>query len=82
MPQSKVLTLRLDPQLARRLDKLAEATERSRSYLIAEAVQEYVKLNEWQIKEIKKAVAEADRGEFASDEEVQRVVRKWKRRAS
>ena len=82
MPQSKVLTLRLDSQLAKRLDKLAEATDRSRSYLIAEAVQEYVSLNEWQIDEIKKAVGEAERGEFASDEEVQQVVRKWKRRAS
>jgi len=36
-------------------------------------------LNEWQIREIKQALAEADRGEFASDEEVNRVLTKWQR---
>ena len=30
-------------------------------------------LNNWQIKEIKKAIIEADRDEFASDKEVQQV---------
>ena len=34
-------------------------------------------LNAWQIAEIRKAVAEADRGEFASDEMVDEVFRKW-----
>lgn len=81
MPQSKLLTLRLDPKLAKQLDKLADATERSRSYLISEAIREYVSINEWQIEEIRNAVTEADRGDFASEEEVQRTVSKWKRRA-
>lgn len=82
MADSKVLTLRLEPKLTKQLDKLAEATQRSRSFLIAEAVREYIALNEWQIEEIKKGVAEADRGEFASDEEVQKAFRKRSRRAS
>ena len=82
MPSSKVLTLRLDLKLAKQLDKLADATERSRSFLVAEAVREYVSLNEWQIEETKKAIGEADGGDFASEEEVQQVSKKWKRRAS
>jgi len=82
MPQSKVVTLRLDPKLAKQLDKLADASQRSRSFLIAEAIREYVSLNEWQIEEIKKGVEEADRGDFASSAEVERVFKKWKRRAS
>ena len=36
-------------------------------------------LNEWQIAEIRKALAEADRGEFASESDVQQTIRKWKR---
>ncbi|HVZ17905.1 MAG TPA: ribbon-helix-helix protein, CopG family [Terriglobales bacterium] len=82
MAQSKVLTLRLDPKLSKQLDKLADASQRSRSFLIAEAVREYVALNQWQIDETRKAIEEADRGDFASDQEVQQTLRKWKRRAS
>jgi predicted transcriptional regulator len=82
VPQTKVFTLRLDPKLAKQLDKLADATERSRSFLVAEAVREYVSLNQWQIEETKKAIAEADREDFASDEEVAQTLKKWKRRAS
>jgi RHH-type transcriptional regulator, rel operon repressor / antitoxin RelB len=81
MTESKVLTLRLDPNLTKKLDKLADATQRSRSFLISEAVREYIALNEWQIEEIKKGLAEADAGDFASDADVQRTIKKWKRRA-
>ena len=57
------------------------AMSRSRSFVAAEAIREFVALNEWQIEEIKKGVAEADRGEFATDEEVDQVVKRWTRRA-
>ncbi|HEY2461471.1 MAG TPA: hypothetical protein VGI16_11715 [Candidatus Acidoferrum sp.] len=81
MPSEKVLTLRLDSRLRSKLDKLAETTRRSRSFLAAEAIRDYVAVNSWQIEEIHKAIAEADRGEFASDKEVKRVEKKWSRRA-
>lgn len=80
-PESNVLTLRLQPKLRKKLDKLAQATRRSRSFLAGEAIREYVDLNEWQIAEIEKGLKEADRGDFASDKEVQRTLKKWTRRA-
>ncbi len=81
MGSRRVLTLRLDSRLRAGLDKLAEATRRSRSFLAAEAIRDYVTLNRWQIEEIEKGLAEAGRGEFASEREVNRVVKKWARRA-
>jgi predicted transcriptional regulator len=33
-------------------------------------------LNEWQIAEIKKAIAEADRGDFASDKQVKQSLKR------
>ncbi|MBZ5566790.1 MAG: hypothetical protein LAN64_02950 [Acidobacteriia bacterium] len=33
-------------------------------------------LDNWQIEEIKKAIIEADRGEFASDEEAQQIFQR------
>ena len=81
MPESAVLTLRLDPKLKGRLDRLSKSMNRSRSFVAAQAIQEYVSVNEWQINEIKKGLAEADAGDFASEEEVQQVLKRWTRRA-
>ena len=75
-----VLTLRIDAKLRKKLDKLAESTQRSRSFLAAEAIREYVDVNEWQVAEIKKGLAEADAGDFASDDQVENTIAKWTRR--
>jgi RHH-type transcriptional regulator, rel operon repressor / antitoxin RelB len=81
MASGKVVTLRLHSGLKGKLDKLAEATRRSRSFLAEEAIREYVELNSWQIAEIQKGLGEADRGEFATKAEAKRVAKKWARRA-
>lgn len=81
MAESSVLTLRLDAKLKNQLDRLSKAMSRSRSFVAAQAIQEFVTLNEWQIGEIKKALAEADRGDFVSDKQVQQSLKRWNRRA-
>ena len=40
---------------------------------------EFSALAQWQIEEIKKALDEADRGEFASEEEVEQTLKRWMR---
>lgn len=77
MSQSTTMTIRLKPDLKNRLDKLSAATHRSKSFLAAEAVREFIEVNEWQIEEIGKAVKEADAGDFASEQEVRVIVNKW-----
>ena len=74
---STTMTLRLDDSVKNRLDKLAEATHRTKSFLAAEAIENYIKLNEWQISETIKAIEEADKGDFASDEKVNAFFEKW-----
>ncbi|HHJ40417.1 MAG TPA: ribbon-helix-helix protein, CopG family [Methylothermaceae bacterium] len=76
MNQSTTMTIRLEPELKSRLDKLAEATHRSKSFLASEAVREFIEMNEWQIQEIKAAIKEADGGDFASPEEEAAVFKK------
>lgn len=78
---SITMTIRLPDEDKQRLNKLADATQRSRSFLAAEAIHEYIELNEWQIDEINQAISEADRGEFASDAEVAAVFDGWRKRA-
>lgn len=77
MSQSTTMTIRLEPELKSRLDKLSAATHRSKSFLAAEAVREFIELNEWQIEEIQAAIKEADAGDFAGDQEIQAVFNKW-----
>jgi predicted transcriptional regulator len=81
MAESSVLTLRLDAKLKNQLDRLSKSMNRSRSFVAAQAIQEFVSVNEWQIGEIKKALVEADRGDFASDKEMQQTIRRLMRRA-
>ena len=73
---STTMTIRLESELKQRLDRLAEATRRSKSFLAAEALREFVELNEWQIQEIKDGLLEADQGDFASDQDVRKLKAK------
>jgi RHH-type transcriptional regulator, rel operon repressor / antitoxin RelB len=75
---STTMTLRLEDDVKARLDKLADATQRSKSFLAAEAIREFVENNEWQIREIKAAIKEAQAGDFASDADVAALAKKWK----
>ena len=78
---TEVMTIRVDRKTKVRLEKLAKAIDRTKSYVAAEAIRAYIDLNEWQITEIKAALAEADAGDFASEKEIQTVMKKWSGRA-
>jgi predicted transcriptional regulator len=74
---STTMTVRLEDHVKNRLDVLAEATQRSKSFLAAEAIRFYVENNEWQIGETQAALNEADAGDFASDKDVAKLAQKW-----
>jgi predicted transcriptional regulator len=71
------VTLRLDAAIRKRLDRLSKVTERSRAALAAEAVRQFVELNEWQIAAIEEGVREADRGRFIDHA---RLKAKWEKK--
>jgi len=75
---STTMTIRLEDEVKDRLDRLADSTNRSRSYLAAEAIRAFVEINEWQVAEIRAAIKEADAGDFASEKDVAALARKWK----
>jgi predicted transcriptional regulator len=76
---STTLTVRLDEQTKERLEKLSKATERSKSYLVSNAIKDFLEINEWQIKEIQKAVKEADKkdAKLIEHEEVASWLDTW-----
>lgn len=71
------MTIRPEEDTKARLDALTGSTNRSRSFLAAEAIREYIALNEWQIGEIQSALTEAENGEFANPAEVEARRNKW-----
>ena len=75
MADTTTMTVRLSQQLKDKLQRLAESTKRSKSYLATEAIAEYVDANALQIEAIREAVEKADAGgPFVSDEDATRYL--------
>jgi RHH-type rel operon transcriptional repressor/antitoxin RelB len=77
---STTVSVRINPAIKKRLEKLAKSTGRSRSFFAAEAINEYVKLNEWQVAGIQKAMASLNRGEGVPHERIKEWVNSWNRK--
>lgn len=77
---STTFTVRVESQVKKRLEKLARSTGRTRSFLAAEALNEYLDLNEWQVGGVKQAMASLDRGEGLSHKDVKNWVDSWGRK--
>jgi RHH-type transcriptional regulator, rel operon repressor / antitoxin RelB len=74
---STTFTVRVEAAVKKRLEKLAKSTGRSRSFLAAEALNEYLDLNEWQVTGIKQAIVSLDRGKGVAQDEVKGWVGYW-----
>jgi RHH-type rel operon transcriptional repressor/antitoxin RelB len=77
MQQSTLVTVRVKPEVAIRLEKLATSMDRSKSWLAAEAIEEYLDIHEWQIQAINEGIAAADRGETVNFDEIKKY---WEKR--
>lgn len=71
------VSVRLPNELKDRMETYAQLTGRTKSYVAMEALNEYLAWRIPQIEDLKAAVAAADRGEFASDEDVGAVFAKY-----
>jgi len=75
MPKS--VTVDFDEVVLEALDRTAEHHGRTRADIIAEAVGDYLETQRWQIEKIEAGLAAADRGDFVSEEEIERIVGKY-----
>ena len=72
-----IMSICLPDELADQLKDLAETTGRTKNFLAVQALRNFIEQEAWQVAEIKKAIAEADAGDFATDEEMQALNTKW-----
>jgi len=74
---TETLSIRLDAGTKHRLDLLAKRSQRSKSFLAAEAIAAYVEAEEWQLREIQTGLDELDAGQGVSHEQVSKWLRSW-----
>ncbi len=72
-----MLAVRLTEDVESQLGQLAKMTGRSKSFYAREAITEYVEREAWQITATLEAIKEADAGDFATDEEMAALRKKW-----
>lgn len=62
------VSFKLDADKKRRLEALAIATRRTRTFVLEEAINQYLDLNEWQLKSIEEGLADAKEGRVVDSE--------------
>jgi predicted transcriptional regulator len=67
---TEAFTVRAESELVHQLDHLADSLDRSRNYLVNQALKEYLEQHAWQIEKITQGIAAADRGELVAHEDV------------
>lgn len=73
------ISFRTEDITKQKLDMLAAQQNRDRSYIINQALDYYLSLNEWQLAHIEEGAKQARNNDFAEDAEVKAAFDKWKR---
>ena len=74
MGEVSVFSVRVPKELKDRLESLADAMDRDRSWLVRDALERYVADQAWQVEAIREGVAAADRGDLIDHQE---IVSRW-----
>lgn len=75
--EKQTITFRADPRKVKALDRLAQSLDRDRSYLLNEAVEQYLSVHEYHLEQIKLGLAEARAGDLL---EYDKVKAGWMKR--
>lgn len=79
MKKQTLVSVRLSEPVADRLENLSRATCRSKSFLAAQAIEEFLALQEWQVAAIQEGIEAADRGEVVSHDDAVAELKRWSR---
>lgn len=71
----KVTTVRFDDEVKNTISELAKQDKRSASYIINEAVKEYISLRKWRLQETEKSLEDYKNGNIVDHKEIQEILR-------
>jgi len=74
MMATEAFTIRAETDIVHKLDDLAGSLDRSRNYLVNQAIKEYLETHAWQVEKISQGIAAADRGELIAHDDVMREM--------
>ncbi len=75
---TEAFSVRADTKKVKQLDKIAKQQDRSRNYMVNQAIDQLLELHTWQNERIKEGISAADQGRFASDADMVRILNKYK----
>ena len=72
------VSFRTEPTKVEKLDEFARSSKRDRTQLINEALDQYIYLQELNLRKIDEGLRAAEAGDFATDKEVEAEFAKWR----
>jgi len=75
---TEAFSVRADTKKIRQLDRIAKQQDRSRNYLVNQAIDQLLELHAWQNERVKEGIKAADQGHFASDANMASILNKYK----
>lgn len=79
MGDKTTISFRISTKQKDALDKIAASMQRDRSFILNEVIAEFLERQEAFTASIKRGLAQAKAGEFASEEEVEAAFADWER---
>ena len=73
---TEAFSVRTDSKKVRQLDRLAKQMDRSRNYMVNQAIDQLLELHAWQDERVKEGLRAADEGEFVSSAEMEKLFDK------
>lgn len=75
--ESQAISFRIHAEKINQLERLAKATDRSRSWHIEQALDSYLDVQTWQIAEIEKSITEMNAGQGIAHSEIRKQLLNW-----
>ena len=79
MTSPRTISFRIDPEKVAKVDKIAKSMDRDRSYLLNEAVENYLSEQQRFIAMVEEGLEASRKGELIDDEDVRLLVDSWER---
>lgn len=77
--RKKTITFRVDERKKKTLDAIAAGMVRDRSFVLNEAIDNYLDVHQWQLAHLEEGLRQAKAGNFATDSEVAAAFARWRK---
>jgi len=74
---TEAFSVRADSKKVKQLDRIAKQQDRSRNYLVNQAIDQLLELHAWQSERVNVGIKAAEEGRFASDADMARIFNKF-----